>query len=279
MYIVLEIPLHNSLHKFNKVKVLCNEVVSLQKGRNIQTISQNTKGELNLNSIQSSNYNLFCPNSYAECLTSNLRCLKYEPEILEEKPNSNASNLSYRDSTISNHLPFFEFNHIYPILDENKIGNKEDVSFTSNYLESPSLNVNTHNHSVSFDKYINLDANENLGISNLIFETNTSNSHVEIHKHNTNYDEKYELRDYPSSSFASFNYYQEDIYLDAKLDEIENEFHSICSNFKDQFFKEKLIQTNILKNKKSHAFVHSKEEGDRNQSIPINNKIHTYDVI
>ena len=47
---------------------------------------------------------------------------------------------------------------------------------------------------------------------------------------------------------------------------------------KNQNFKEKLIQTNILKNKKSHAFVHFKEIDDSNQSSPIHNKTHTYDV-
>ena len=47
---------------------------------------------------------------------------------------------------------------------------------------------------------------------------------------------------------------------------------------KNQFFKEKLIQTNILKNKKIHAFVQYQEEDDRNQSIPTHNKINTYDV-
>ena len=106
------------------------------------------------------------------------------------------------------------------------------------------MKIDSHKHSVSFDKYTNLDANEDLGISNLIFEPTTSNSDVEIHKHNTNYDEKYELRDYPSSSFASFNYYQEDRYLEAVLTQIENKFQSICSNYnliKDQNFKEKQI--------------------------------------
>ena len=47
---------------------------------------------------------------------------------------------------------------------------------------------------------------------------------------------------------------------------------------KNQNFKEKLIQINILKNKKIHAFVHFKEAHDSNQSIPIYNKAHTYDV-
>ena len=60
----------------------------------------------------------------------------------------------------------------------------------------------------------------------------------------TNYDEKSKLKDNPSSSFANFNYYQEDRYLDAVLTQIENKFQSICSNYnliKDQIFREKLI--------------------------------------
>ena len=58
------------------------------------------------------------------------------------------------------------------------------------------------------------------------------------------------------------------------MGEIENEFQNICFNYnliKNQIFKEKLIQTNNLKIKKSH----SKEKD--NQSSPICNKEHTYD--
>ena len=83
------------------------------------------------------------------------------------------------------------------------------------------MKIDSHNHSISFDKYTNLDANEDLGISNLIFEQTTPNSDFEIHKHNTNYDEKSKLKDNPSSSFANFNYYQEDRYLEAELTKIE----------------------------------------------------------
>ena len=57
--------------------------------------------------------------------------------------------------------------------------------------------------------------------------------------------------------------------------DIEKEFKSICSNYnviKDQLFKEKIMHTNNLKIKKSH----SKEKD--NQSNPICNKEHTYDV-
>ena len=70
-------------------------------------------------------------------------------------------------------------------MDENKIGNKEYLSFTSNYLDIPPLKIENH---------INLNANEYLGISNLIFEPTTSNSDFVIPKHNTNYDQKYELK-------------------------------------------------------------------------------------
>ena len=62
--------------------------------------------------------------------------------------------------------------------------------------------------------------------------------------------------------------------MDKELSEIENEFQNICPNhnlIKDQIFKEKIIQTNNLKIKKSH----SKERG--NQLIPIHNKTYTYD--
>ena len=65
------------------------------------------------------------------------------------------------------------------------------------------------------------------------------------------------------------------------MTKIENEFQIICSNYnliKNQIFKEKLIQTIILKNKKSHAFVHFKEADDSNKSSPIHNKTHTYYV-
>ena len=54
-----------------QVKVLCHEVVCLQKGR----ITQNKKSEINLN--------FFSSNRYVECLTSDLHCLKSEPTILE----------------------------------------------------------------------------------------------------------------------------------------------------------------------------------------------------
>ena len=94
-----------------QVKVLCHEVVSLQKGR----ITQNRKSEINLNFSSS--------NRYVQCITSDLHCLT----ILEENLNSNTLNLSHSYSPYLIILPISEFDHT---VDENRIGNKDDLLST-----------------------------------------------------------------------------------------------------------------------------------------------------
>ena len=144
------------------------------------------------------------------------------------------------------------------------------------------------NFTFPFDQSIHSNVDEDLGIINRNLQIISCGSDFEIHKLDPFYFQKSELDnqliEYRSSLSTRLEYHEEhseDISLEKELAEFENEFQSICSSYnliKNQIFKDKLIQTNILKNKKSHAFVHFKEADDSNQSSPIHNKTHTYDV-
>ena len=122
---------------------------------------------------------------------------------------------------------------------------------------------------------------EDLGIINQSLQSTGCSSNFETHKLNPYCFEKSELDnqliEYPSSSPTSLNYHEEhneDRTLEKELAQIENEFQNICSNhnlIKDQIFKEKIIQTNNLKIKKSYS-----KERD-NQLRHIHNKTYTYD--
>ena len=152
-----------------QVKVLCHEVVYLQKGR----ITQNRKSEINLNFSSS--------NRYVECLTSHLHCLKYEPAILEENLNSNTLNLSHSNSTISDHLPIFEFDHT---MDKNRIGNTDDLLSTLHDLENLLLTDDKHedNFTFPFDQSIHSNVDEDLRIINRNLQIISCSSYFEIHK-------------------------------------------------------------------------------------------------
>ena len=118
---------------------------------------------------------------------------------------------------------------------------------------------NEDNFTFPFDQSIHSNVDEDIIIINRNLQTISCSSDFEIHKLDPFHFQKSEvdnqLIEYPSSLSTRLEYHEEHSEcrsLEKELGEIENEFLSICSNYnfiKNHIFKEKLIQTNILKKK------------------------------
>ena len=118
-------------------------------------------------------------------------------------------NLSHSNSTISDHLPISEFDHT---MDENRIGNKNDLSFISHDLENFPLIDDKHkdNSTFPFDQSMHPNVDEDLGIINQSLRSISFSSDFKIHKlnpfHKSELDNQ--LIKYPSSLSTSLNYHE-----------------------------------------------------------------------
>ena len=90
-------------------------------------------------------------------------------------------NLSHSNSTISDHLPISEFDHT---MDENRIGNKDDLLSTLHDLENLLLTDDKHedNFTFPFDQSIHSTVDEDLIIINRNLQIISCSSYFEIHK-------------------------------------------------------------------------------------------------
>ena len=90
------------------------------------------------------------------------------------------------DSILSEHLSFSEFNHI---MDENRIGNKNELSSASHDLENFLLIDDKHEDTFSFpfDQSMHPNVDEDLGIIDQSLQSIGFNSYFEIHKLNPFY--------------------------------------------------------------------------------------------